>query len=68
MQIKKVIRENKNELCGLIIEPLLQGAGGMRMCSSSILKKVTDIAHENNILVVYDEVAVGFGSLGELFA
>ena len=68
VQIKKVIRENKNELCGLIIEPLLQGAGGMRMCSSSFLKKVTDIAHENNILVVYDEVAVGFGRLGELFA
>ena len=68
VQIKKVISQKKDKLCGLIIEPLLQGAGGMRMCGSSFLKKVTEIAHENDILVVYDEVAVGFGRLGDLFA
>jgi adenosylmethionine-8-amino-7-oxononanoate aminotransferase len=66
--IKKTIEENKNQTAALIVEPLMQGAGGIRFSRPEFIKVVTDIAHANGILVIYDEVAVGFGRTGSLFA
>ncbi len=65
---KKLISEKKEELCAIIIEPLLQGASGMRVCSIDYLQKIHSIAKENEILLIFDEVAVGFGRLGDMFA
>ena len=64
----KLIEEKKQDLCAIIIEPLLQGAGGMRVCSVEYVRKLSQIAKENDILLIFDEVAVGFGRLGEMFA
>ncbi len=67
-ELKKVILKNKNKIAGIIIEPLIQGAGGIRFCRPNFIKQIVNIAHENKILVIFDEVAVGFGRTGQMFA
>ena len=60
-------KEGKN-IAALIVEPLLQGASGMRMCRPAFLKTVVQKAKKAGLLVIFDEVAVGFGRLGSMFA
>ncbi len=67
-KIKKIIEDNKNHVAALIVEPLMQGAAGIRFSRPQFMKAVTDLTQENGILVIYDEVAVGFGRTGTLFA
>lgn len=56
------------EFAGLIIEPLVQGAAGMRMYSPDFLDKLTALAHQFDVLVIFDEVMTGFGRTGKMFA
>jgi adenosylmethionine---8-amino-7-oxononanoate aminotransferase len=63
-----LLADRGQTLAALIIEPLLQGAGGMRFCRPSFLKRLVERAHEAGILVIFDEVATGFGRTGTLFA
>ncbi len=53
---------------GIIIEPLIQGAGGMRMCRPQFLKQLENEARSYNLLIIYDEVMTGFGRTGDWFA
>ena len=55
-------------IAALIIEPLLQGAGGMRLCRPSFLKRLVKMARDAGVLVIFDEVATGFGRTGTMFA
>jgi adenosylmethionine-8-amino-7-oxononanoate aminotransferase len=57
-----------HELAALIVEPLVQGAAGMKMHTADYLRPVLQRARELGVLLVADEVAVGFGRLGTLFA
>ena len=68
VEIKEIINAHKHEVAGLIVEPLMQGAGGIRLSRPEFMKAVTELARENDLLVIYDEVAVGFGRTGTLFA
>lgn len=52
----------------LIVEPLMQGAVGMRLCRPSFLRTVVEKARAYGILIIFDEVATGFGRTGTLFA
>jgi len=56
------------EVAAFIYEPLVQGAAGMRMYSVEILEKLLQIAKENEIICIADEVMTGFGRTGKLFA
>lgn len=67
-QIRDLLEQNPRKYAGIIIEPLVQGAGGMRMCRPIFLQKLQKLAREFDVLVIYDEVMTGFGRTGELFA
>ncbi|MDX2360516.1 MAG: adenosylmethionine--8-amino-7-oxononanoate transaminase [Crocinitomicaceae bacterium] len=56
------------KIAGLIVEPLVQGAAGMRMYSPEFLDRLTALAKKHEVLVIFDEVMTGFGRTGKLFA
>jgi adenosylmethionine-8-amino-7-oxononanoate aminotransferase len=62
------LSEREHGVAALIIEPLLQGAGGMRVYRPSFLKRLVETARKAAILVIFDEVATGFGRTGTMFA
>ncbi|PPR35616.1 MAG: Adenosylmethionine-8-amino-7-oxononanoate aminotransferase [Alphaproteobacteria bacterium MarineAlpha6_Bin3] len=68
--LKKIENEFKknNDIAGLIIEPLIQGSGGMNICRNIFMQKLSKIVKKYNNLLIYDEVMTGFGRTGEIFA
>lgn len=56
------------ETAALIVEPLVQGASGMRMCRPSFLRALRSRLQQAGVLLIFDEVMTGFGRTGELFA
>ncbi len=63
-----LLDEHGAELAALIVEPLVQGAAGMKMHSPAYLQPILERARSLGVLVIADEVAVGFGRTGTLFA
>jgi len=66
-KIENEFKRNK-DIAGLIIEPLIQGSGGMNICRKEFMKKLSNIVKKYNNLLIYDEVMTGFGRTGEIFA
>lgn len=67
-QIEKLLEVSPGEYVGIIIEPLVQGAGGMNMCREEFLQKLHWVNRQYDTLLIFDEVMTGFGRTGELFA
>jgi adenosylmethionine-8-amino-7-oxononanoate aminotransferase len=63
-----ILAEEASTLAGLIIEPLVQCAGGMKFHSPEALRRIAEIATAHGVLVIFDEIATGFGRTGRMFA
>ncbi len=67
-ELERIMAAHAVETAGLVIEPLLQGAGGMIVQTEGFLQRVRELCDRYGILMIADEVAVGFGRTGTMFA
>ncbi len=66
-ELEKVFAEHGSEFYAFIVEPLLQGAGGMKMYGIDFLRRARQLCDEHGVLLIFDEVATGFGRTGFRF-
>jgi adenosylmethionine-8-amino-7-oxononanoate aminotransferase len=68
LALEALLDQHAGEICALILEPLVQCAGGMRMHDAAYLRRARELCDAHGIFMIADEIAVGFGRTGTLFA
>jgi adenosylmethionine---8-amino-7-oxononanoate aminotransferase len=66
--LDKLLAERGESIAGIIVEPLVQGAGGMKFHGASVLRPLRALANKYDLLLIFDEIFTGFGRTGAMFA
>ena len=66
--LKQILQKEGENICAFILEPIIQCAGGMHIYPSDFVKKACEMTRKYGILIIFDEIAVGFGRSGSMFA